>query len=325
MELLSTFADSGYSIGGLQLFQDVADPALPQLLAGCPVLRVAAGETVLDTHSAGVRLFILLRGALRASHPDLQGGLADGASVQLLPGECVGELTVLDQQAQPATIHALQDSDVLAIDAGLLWRIIDQSHGVSRNLLRLLSFRVRAVNAQLRRRHRVGEFYRQLSQVDGLTGMQNRTWLEQNLPSLVEQARASGKPLSVILLDIDHFKKFNDDYGHQAGDEVLRLAARVVAEALRPSDFGVRYGGEELLVILPDTHGKAGAGVARRLCESLRSTVFFADMHKPLPHITASFGVASLASGQNAEDLIASADGALYRAKHAGRNQVVTA
>lgn len=325
MELLSTFAESGYTIGELQLFQDVADAALPRLLANCPVLRVTAGETILDTNSSGARLFILLRGALRASHPDMQGGLADGTSVQLLPGECVGELTVLDQQAQPATIHALQDSDVLAIEAGLLWQIIDQSNGVARNLLRLLSFRVRAVNAQLRRRHRVGEFYRQLSQVDGLTGMQNRTWLEQNMPSLVDQARMTGHPLSVILLDIDHFKKFNDEYGHQAGDEVLRLAAKVVTEALRPSDFAARYGGEELLVILPNTHNKGGAGVAQRLCDSLRRTVFFADMHKPLPHITASFGVASLAPGQDAEAMIASADAALYRAKHAGRNQVVSA
>ncbi|TCS38534.1 diguanylate cyclase (GGDEF)-like protein [Paucimonas lemoignei] len=325
MELLSTFADSGYMIGELQLFQDVADSSLARLLAGCPVLRVTAGETVLDTSSSGARLFILLRGALRASHPDMQGGLADGTSVQLLPGECVGELTVLDQQAQPATIHALQDSDVLAIEAALLWQIIDQSNGVARNLLRLLSFRVRAVNAQLRRRHRVGEFYRQLSEVDGLTGMQNRTWLEQNMPSLLEQARMTGHPLSVILLDIDHFKKFNDEYGHQAGDDVLRLAAKVVTDTLRPSDFGVRYGGEELLVILPNTHSKAGAGVAQRLCESLRGTVFFSDMHKPLPHITASFGVASLAPGQDAQALIASADTALYRAKHAGRNQVILA
>jgi diguanylate cyclase (GGDEF)-like protein len=325
VELLSTFADSGYSIGELQLFQDVADPALPRLLAQCPVLRVAAGETILDARSSGARLFILLRGALRASHPDLQGGLADGTSVQLLPGECVGELTVLDQQAQPATIHALQDSDVLAIEASLLWQIIDHSNGVARNLLRLLSFRVRAVNAQLRRRHRVGEFYRQLSEVDGLTGMQNRTWLEQNMPSLVEQARAMDKPLSVILLDIDHFKKFNDDYGHQAGDDVLRLASRVVLETLRPSDLAVRYGGEELMVILPQTHAKAGVGVAQRLCESLRGTVFFNDMHKPLPHITASFGVASLVPGQDAEAVIANADAALYRAKHAGRNQVMLA
>lgn len=325
MELLSTFAEYGHPIDALQLFQGVADPALPGLLAGCPVVRVSAGETILDNNTAGARLYILLRGALRASQPDLEGGSAEVAGVRLLPGECAGELTVLDQQAQAATIHATQDSDLLVIEAGRLWQLIDQSNGVARNLLHLLSFRIRAANAQLRRRSRVGEFYRQLSLADGLTGLQNRAWLDQNLPLLTEQAHDAENPLSLIMLDIDHFKKFNDEHGHQAGDEVLRLAAGVLTETLRPRDFPVRYGGEELLVILPNTHGKGAVGVAQRLCENLRSTVFFSDMRKPLPHITASFGVASLAHGQDASALIASADAALYRAKHAGRNQVVQA
>lgn len=325
MELLSTFADYGHPIDALHLFQGVDDPYLPGLLAGCPVVRVTAGETILDNKTAGARLYILLRGALRASQPDLEGEPAEAADVRLMPGECVGELTVLDQQAQAATIHALQDSDLLVIEAGRLWQLIDQSNGVARNLLHLLSFRIRAANAQLRRRHRVGEFYRQLSLADGLTGLQNRAWLEQNLPLLIKQTRAADNPFSLIMLDIDHFKKFNDEHGHQAGDEVLRLAARVLTETLRPRDFAVRYGGEELLVILPNTHCKGAAGVAHRLCESLRETIFFSDMHKPLPHITASFGVASLAPGQDASALIANADAALYRAKHAGRNQVAQA
>ncbi|RJG01915.1 GGDEF domain-containing protein [Noviherbaspirillum sedimenti] len=325
MELLNTFADYGHPIDALQLFQGVVDGALPGLLAGCQVMRVAAGETVLDNTCAGARLYILLRGALRACQPDLESGPAEVADVRLMPGECVGELTVLDQQTQAATIHALQDSDLLVIEAGQLWQLIDQSNGVARNLLHLLSFRIRAANAQLRRRHRVGEFYRQLSLADSLTGLQNRAWLEQNLPLLIEQTRAADNPFSLIMLDIDHFKKFNDEHGHQAGDEVLRLAARVLTETLRPRDFAVRYGGEELLVLLPNTHCKGAAGVAHRLCESLRETIFFSDMHKPLPHITASFGVASLVPGQDASALIANADAALYRAKHAGRNQVAQA
>lgn len=124
------------------------------------------------------------------------------------------------------------------------------------------------------------------------------------------------------MIDIDHFKKFNDEYGHQAGDDVLQATAKVLKQALRPRDFAARYGGEEMMVILPNTNQKSAMIVAQRLCENLRQTVFFADMHKPLPHITASFGVASLASDQTSTDLIATADAALYRAKHAGRNQV---
>ncbi len=322
MELLTTFGALHYPLDDLQLFQGVTDPALPGLLAECQVVRVAAQQIVLDCHSKGARLYIVLRGALGVSQTDLQGGLADGANARLVAGECAGELTVLDDQAQLATIYALQESDLLVIEAELLWTLIDASNGIARNLLRLLSFRVRAANAQLRRRQKVGEFYRQLSLVDGLTGLQNRAWLDQHLPLLIAQAGSAGNPLSIVMLDIDHFKRFNDDYGHQAGDQVLRVATQVLTEALRPRDFAVRYGGEELMVILPNTHQKTATLVAGRLCSKMRRTVFFSDMHKPLPHITASFGVACLAPAQSANDLIAAADAALYRAKHAGRNQV---
>ncbi len=124
------------------------------------------------------------------------------------------------------------------------------------------------------------------------------------------------------MVDIDHFKKFNDEYGHLTGDDALKIAANVLTDTLRPRDFAVRYGGEELMVILPNTNQKSSAIVAQRLCERMQQSVVFADMHKPLPHITASFGVANLIQGQDANALIAVADAALYRAKDAGRNQV---
>lgn len=320
MEFHTTYGTLDHSPSLLQLFDGLPDAELKPLLAACAVARVAAGSTVVD--GRGARLYILLSGALQVSQADLTGSGLDSGRAKLMPGECAGELSVLDEGAPASTLHALQDSDLLVIEAELLWRLIDHSNGVARNLLRLLSFRVRAANAQLRQRHKLGEFYRQLSLVDGLTGLQNRAWLDEHLPQLVTNAAAAGNPLSVVMVDIDHFKKFNDDYGHQAGDDVLRTAAKVLSGALRPRDVAARYGGEEMTVVLPNTHCQAALGVAERLCESLRRTVFFSDMHKPLPHITASFGVACLAPGQDADALVAAADAALYRAKHAGRNQV---
>lgn len=320
MKISGTFAESGHAIGELQLFQNVDDARVTALLADCSVVRVAAGHSF--GAEAGARLYVVLRGALGLVQPDLHGGLSEGASGGIVAGECVGELSVLDDEVPAPTLRALQDSELLVIEADTLWRLIDESNGVARNLLRLLSFRIRAANAQLRRRQKVGEFYRQLSLVDSLTGLQNRAWLDQHLPLLVEEAGARRNPLSIIMIDIDHFKKFNDDYGHQAGDEVLKTAARVLTGTLRPHDYAARYGGEEMMVILPDAHQQACASVAQRLCENMRQTTFFSDMHKPLPHITASFGVATLAPGQGVGDLIANADAALYRAKRAGRNQV---
>src|SRR5690606_5101163 len=120
----------------------------------------------------------------------------------------------------------------------------------------------------------------------------------------------------------DYFKQFNDRHGHLAGDDALRTAARVLGQALRPTDFAVRYGGEELLVLLPDTPCDVACRVAKRLCDRMQHAVVFPDMRVPLPHITASFGVASLAPGQDGQALIAAGDAALYRAKHDGRNCV---
>ncbi|MGZ3158938.1 MAG: diguanylate cyclase [Burkholderiaceae bacterium] len=322
MEHLTTFGASSYSIGDLHLFDGITDPAVASLLADCKVVLVPAGQTVLDNNTKGARLFIVLRGSLGVTQTASEARLMDGTVSKILPGECVGELSVLDEESNSSSINALEESELLVIEADRLWRLIDESNGVARNMLRLLSFRIRAANAQIRRRHKVGEFYRQLSMVDGLTGLQNRAWLNNHLSTMVTTSHEVGNPLSIIMIDLDHFKKFNDVHGHLMGDEALKSAARVLIDALRPRDFAVRYGGEELMVILPNTNLKASSIVAERLCERMREAVVFADLNKPLPHITASFGVATLAPKQDAEMLMATADAALYRAKDSGRNRI---
>ena len=308
-------------MGRLQLFQGVAAEHAAALIAACPVVRLAPGEWIPEQDDGRARLYIVLRGALDVTHPDARIGV-EGASTRVLPGECVGELSVLDEEADLDCITALQETDLLVVDAQTLWRLVDESNGVARNLLRLLSFRIRTANAQLRRRQKVGEFYRQLSLADGLTGLQNRAWMNEQLPVLVDNAHATGSPLSVIMIDIDHFKRFNDEHGHVSGDHALQVAARTIAAALRPTDFAARFGGEEMLVILPGTGAKAAMHVAERLFEQLRQAVVFQDMRKCLPHITASFGLAMLAVGQDAEGLLSCADAALYRAKQNGRDRV---
>ena len=324
MKQISTFGASQYSIADLQLLRDSLrdtqdEAAIARLLANCPIVRVEAGHGVADPHRA--RLYIVLRGALAVA-ADTRTGMADGTVSKVLPGESVGEQSVLDQEANLLSISAVEDSDLLMIEADLVWQLIDESNALARNLLRLLSFRIRAANAQLRRRQKLGEFYRQLSMVDGLTGLYNRAWLNDLLPTMIATAHGAGTPLSLVMIDLDHFKKFNDSHGHLAGDEALRTAAQVLSHALRPTDFAVRYGGEEMMVLLPDTNDQVAVLVAQRLCERMQQAVVFSDMRLPLPHITASFGVASLAAEQDDHGLIAAADAALYVAKDQGRNRV---
>lgn len=321
-----TFGSSGYTLEGIQLFEGTDHRAIAGALADCPVLRVKHGQNLENPKTKGPVLHVVLHGALnvaRAPASNATGGSgAESAVLKVLPGECVGELSVLDEEASTDQLTALMDSDVLVIESEKLWKLVDESNGVARNLLRLLSFRVRAAGAQARRNRKVGEFYRQLSLVDALTGLQNRTWLNEHLPTMVENAHIVGSPMAVIMVDLDHFKQFNDMHGHVSGDHALQVAARVIRDGLRPTDFAARFGGEEMLVILPATQQKSALMVAQRLRDRLRQAVVFSELRKPLPHITASFGVATLEPGQHAEALISAADAALYRAKEDGRDRV---
>jgi diguanylate cyclase (GGDEF)-like protein len=318
LDQIGTFAASPYAVRDLQLFRDADDPAVMAALAPCAVVRVAAGRRVEDGLRA--RLYIVLSGSLEVA-PDAHSGDDTGVT-RVLPGESVGEQAVLDDAVNLAAMTALEDCELLVIEPELVWQLIDRSNVLARNLLRLLSFRVRAANAQLRRRQKLGEFYRQLSLNDGLTGLYNRAWLNEMLPKLAMRARQDGSPLSIVMIDLDHFKRFNDTHGHIAGDAALSSAAGVIRDSLRPSDFAVRYGGEELMAVLPDTPLGLAEMVAERLAERLRTAIVFPDMRLPLPHITGSFGVASLAAGGDEHALMAAADAALYRAKQAGRDRV---
>jgi diguanylate cyclase (GGDEF)-like protein len=319
LNITGTFGASRYAIRDLQLFRDADTPAVAALLAACPVVGVARGEPVEDGLRA--RLYIVLSGSLGVQPATAAG---DTEIQRILPGESVGEQSVLDDAANLDAIAALEDSELLVIEPDLLWRLIDEANGVARNLLRMLSFRIRAANALLRRRQKLGEFYRQLSMNDGLTGLYNRAWLNDMLPKLVARSRMDGGPLSLVMIDLDHFKRFNDTHGHMAGDTALATAAAAIRSALRPSDFAVRYGGEELMAILPNTNRTLAVMVAERLCARMREAVVFDDMRIALPHITGSFGVASLAPGQDERSLVEAADAALYRAKQAGRDRIHT-
>jgi diguanylate cyclase (GGDEF)-like protein len=317
LEQTGTFGASGYHIGDLQLFRDSDEPSVALALHACAVVRLSKGEQVTDSFRA--RLYIVLSGSLGVAADSVTG---DGGASTVLAGESVGEQSVLDEAANLATISALEDSELLVIEPELVWQLIDQSNGVARNLLRLLSFRIRAANALLRRRQKLGEFYRQLSLNDPLTGLYNRAWLTETLPKLASRARLDGSPLSLVMIDLDYFKQFNDTHGHLMGDVALCAAAGVLRGALRPTDFAVRYGGEEMMALLPQTAEKLAVMVAQRLCQRMREAVVFDDMRMPLPHFTGSFGVATLSPGVDERGLIEAADAALYRAKQAGRDRI---
>jgi diguanylate cyclase len=163
------------------------------------------------------------------------------------------------------------------------------------------------------------------AKTDALTGLPNRRALEEFFRKAQIAAMEKGEPLSVLLIDIDHFKKFNDSFGHGVGDQVLRLMASVLRERLRESDLPARYGGEELIAVLPGADLATCAAVAeriRRLISECRITR--RSTQELLPSITVSIGVGQFQFGESMADLIDRCDRALYLAKRNGRNRVVT-
>ncbi|HSN14592.1 MAG TPA: diguanylate cyclase [Anaeromyxobacteraceae bacterium] len=167
---------------------------------------------------------------------------------------------------------------------------------------------------------------RELAQTDPLTGLANLRAFRARLVEEVKRARRYRDPLTCVMADMDHLKAINDQLGHAAGDLAISAVARVVAEELRETDFGARYGGDEFVLLLPHTAREEGRVFAERLCARLHATPLQMSGRRIL--IGVSFGVAELADanhGDAGEELLRSADAALYDAKHAGRGRVAVA
>ncbi len=167
-------------------------------------------------------------------------------------------------------------------------------------------------------KEKAGEF-EQLSVTDALTGLLNRRYIEERLLEELKRSNREGFPMSFMMLDVDHFKSYNDTYGHPAGDAALKIVAHVIRETLRGADVAARFGGEEFSILLPQTTGEEAVAIAERI----RSNIEHADF----PHrlVTTSIGVASCSAELCASaDLVAAADKALYEAKRQGRNRVRT-
>jgi two-component system cell cycle response regulator len=159
---------------------------------------------------------------------------------------------------------------------------------------------------------------------DALTGLHNRRYMETHLNALVEQAASRGKPIAVLVLDIDFFKAINDTHGHDAGDDVLREFALRIRKSIRNIDLACRYGGEEFVVVMPETDIGVATMVAERMRRAIAGKPFPVQQGMKLLNVTLSIGLATLNdAGDDAAAILKRADQALYRAKRDGRNRVV--
>jgi two-component system cell cycle response regulator len=161
-----------------------------------------------------------------------------------------------------------------------------------------------------------------LAITDALTGVYNRRYFDSHCKNLVDQAHSMNRPLTLMIVDIDHFKMVNDTYGHLAGDIVIKQIAKQLGQYMRVTDFVARYGGEEFVIVLPNTEAKDAESIANRVRVSVEETPFVISPELSI-NKTASIGVTSILPGDDKDTLVERADKALYQAKETGRNKVV--
>lgn len=301
----------------MQLFANVGLESIEYLCECCEERALERGDHLLEPGTENRHLYLVLSGELRVY-------LADRnlpPQAVLSPGECVGEMSLLDGQPPSALVLAAQDSRVLAIPHEVLWSLVDSSHGVARNLLAIISGRMRDSNRALVAMQARSLEFEDGASVDALTGLHTRHWLHDAFPRALARCSRDGVPACLVFADIDRFRPFNERFGYLSGDALLKRMARRLADSLRAQDLIARYGGEEFAVLLPATSLDEAQPIAQRL----RELVHIGSGLKTGEGVTLSCGVAELRAGESLDELIARAETALRQAKDDGRDRVAVA
>lgn len=304
-------------LGLAKLFANIGLEGIEHLLERCEPLEIARGEHLLEPGKANDRLYLILDGELRVY---LDGRQLPEQAV-LTTGDCVGEMSLVDGGAVSALVIAAHGSRLLVIPHDVLWAMVDASHGVARNLLAILAGRMRDNNLALVSSQAMSLEFAQAGNVDALTGVHNRRWAQDAFARALMRCQRDGVPACLLVADVDRLSHFNARHGHLAGDAVLRLVARQLADGLRAQDLVARYGGEEFLVLLP----MAGLDEALLIAERLRGLVAgqcLLETAVGLAGVTISCGVAQQRRGEELEPLLQRAKEALAKAKANGRDRV---
>ncbi|MDR1947746.1 MAG: GGDEF domain-containing protein [Desulfovibrio sp.] len=326
--LADFLAAVGRSLNADELLKSAFDN-LGKLL---PLRSMHAALAVPDT---GGEKILSLRIGLEENSPDfaLCGDLLLDQARAVLGGDCRrGDIRALSlcgretpdrvpESTAPLCLPLVSDDKCF----GCLMLLTDPELVLNRDQASALDFAIRHLALSLKNAEQFSAM-RMHAEYDSLTGIHNRRHFEELLNDEMQRLSRHGRPLSLLMADVDHFKRVNDTWGHRTGDAVLREIAFLLADGIRTTDFCARYGGEEFVILLPYTSTSEAAALAERIRRRIAAHVFTAEGGEPL-HLTVSFGVSGIGPEEDPskERLLHDADTALYSAKEQGRNRTIRA
>jgi diguanylate cyclase (GGDEF)-like protein len=305
-------------LAGLELFQDVDPDDVQELLQNCDRCDLGPGELLLSPGEKNQNVYVVLSGTL-----NVHVGSPDAPILATMDvGACAGEMSIIEDRDPSAYVIAAEPTHLLVIHKNVLWEMVDISHQFAKNLLVVLSERVRSHNHFIA--ESIGDWrkFEKHATTDALTGLSNRHSMEETFPREINRCMQNEQPVSLIMIDVDGFKSFNDKFGHIAGDRALSAVAHILQSKFRPRDLLVRFGGDEFSVLLPGVTRDAALAIADRVRSAVSGdTESSEDSMIQIP-VNVSMGVAEMENHGSFESLLKAADAALYRAKNAGRNSV---
>jgi diguanylate cyclase (GGDEF)-like protein len=305
-------------LDSLELFNGVQPDDIQELLQNCDRRDVAAGELLLSPGAKNEHVFIVLSGSLNVH----VGSIETPSLATMETGACVGEMSIIEDRDPSAFVVGAEDSHLLVIHQTTLWDMVNASHEFAKNLLVVLSERVRSHNRVIADSYGEMRKFERHATTDALTGLGNRHSMEESFPREITRCVKDDVPISLIMIDVDNFKDFNDKFGHIAGDRALTAVAHILKSQFRPRDVLIRYGGDEFSILLPGVNEEKALAIADRVrCTVSGNTADGSDSLIQIP-VRISMGIAELGEGGTLDTLVRAADAALYRAKRAGRNAV---
>ena len=299
-------------LGRLKLFEQADIESIEGLMADCAVRELVAGQVLLSEGDRAHAMYLVLSGRLRIKTPG-------GDDVMVETGGHFGELALLEQKSLTGTVTADTLTQVVALDEAREWALVRASHAFAGNMLGAVGARLRGAPVTV---PRGGSGYRRNAALDVLTGLYNRRGLEDMLRRQIMRSSMNQQPLAVLLIDIDHFRRFNEEFGYAAGDQALHAIGQTLVTNVRPTDMVARYAGQQFAVVLPESDVSGARIVAERIRHAVSEAVVMMADDSILPPLTVSIGMAALAQFATADELLAQARAALEAAHADGHNTV---